>query len=399
MAGSSANKAPCRILILTARMSRGFGVDVIVGIHAEHFTKQGNKVLIGCLDGDSSYSHLNIIYIAPEIKSLQYLIDQFKPDIIFAHTSPFFELLPNFVNECQCWAIEYGEPTPSLFPKEFERRTAIKNFKLNNVYPVIHGVVCISDFIKRDIEWPKSLVISFGHEHLGAIGTDHFPKPVNELMPKGILRVGTLMRLGEGESFYKGNTSFLKLVKEIQSHKLSIEFYFLGRGTEELAKPFLDVGVKVHLNASQKERNDYLRNLDVFISLSQWEGFNLPLMEAQTSGTVALALNVGAHPEVTPLVFDTVHEIQNKIIFYSQNREILLKDSLKCQQHVKSRFRWADNLNQLSRLLPPGRSSTQGLSIGIWARFILKFLRISWVLKNYSPKSLVRIIKRKMFLN
>jgi glycosyltransferase involved in cell wall biosynthesis len=37
---------------------------------------------------------------------------------------------------------------------------------------------------------------------------------------------------------------------------------------------------------------------DLYVTATSWEGFDLPLGEAQAAGTPAVALRVGAHPEV-----------------------------------------------------------------------------------------------------
>ena len=37
---------------------------------------------------------------------------------------------------------------------------------------------------------------------------------------------------------------------------------------------------------------------DIFLNTSKWEGFNLPLLEAQFQGVPVLAYNHGPHPEV-----------------------------------------------------------------------------------------------------
>ena len=43
-------------------------------------------------------------------------------------------------------------------------------------------------------------------------------------------------------------------------------------------------GLTVHLNAGDAARDRYLHELDVFVTCSRWEGFNLPLLEAQAQG-------------------------------------------------------------------------------------------------------------------
>jgi glycosyltransferase involved in cell wall biosynthesis len=212
------------------------------------------------------------------------------------------------------------------------------------VYPEVDQVVAISEFIRSDIAWPDAKIIYNGCDHV---------VPVPRLRPEsGPIRVGTLMRLGLGESFYKGNQLFLNLAKHLSSSAVPIEFHLMGRGTLEDAKPFQEQGITVHLNASDEERSQYLSDLDIFVSTSLWEGFNLPLLEAAISGTAAFALDTGAHPEVTPYVFSSVSEMSaliNAIASMERNRLDLMSGQAK--RFALDEFSWNKSARTLLSLL------------------------------------------------
>src|SRR5437773_3551424 len=56
--------------------------------------------------------------------------------------------------------------------------------------------------------------------------------------------------------------------------------------------------VAVQRTAPLDEPRRALKLCDVYITATRWEGFNLPLAEAQAMGRPCVAYAVGAHPEV-----------------------------------------------------------------------------------------------------
>jgi glycosyltransferase involved in cell wall biosynthesis len=94
-----------------------------------------------------------------------------------------------------------------------------------------------------------------------------------------------------------------------------------------------------------------LRNLDVCFTPSLWEGFNLPLVEAQAAGTLGVAFDTGAHPEVTPMLFSDMRELLAAIERYADDRHLLWSHSKLCYHFVRDRFSWSRASQQAIELL------------------------------------------------
>jgi O-antigen biosynthesis protein len=325
-------------LFLTYRMTLGWGVDVAVANIAQQMMAMGYKVTIGCLDKDDFYDGLDIVVLKNDQHSVDELIKKIGCDCVVAHTSPFFEMLPKLGSAIPKWAMEYGDPTPEFFPLDGKERSHIKHDKMINCYPFVDGVIGISKFIRSDIQWPSAKIVYMGCDH----APDRGPKGLFDFdqRPDALLKVGTLMRLGKGESHYKGNQLFLELVAKCKKENKTAQFYVMGRGTPEDAHFFESMGIEVHLNAPDDKKWDYLRGLDIFISPSQWEGFNLPLAEAQALGTIGLAFDTGAHPEVTPHIVSSVDEAAALIQQMAQNKTLLLQESAFAYRFVRNQFSW-----------------------------------------------------------
>src|SRR5207249_176830 len=160
----------------------------------------------------------------------------------------------------------------------------------------LDGVAATSRFIVNDCGWTAAKIIYCGCNHVPDMGVKT-PSIDDGNRRTFRLRIGTLMRLGAAEARYKGSQEFIGLASRLKAAGVNAEFHVMGRGTQSDAMPFELKGIQVHTNASDASKIRYLRSLDIFVSLSKWEGFNLPLAEAQALGTLGLALAVGAHPE------------------------------------------------------------------------------------------------------
>jgi glycosyltransferase involved in cell wall biosynthesis len=190
-------------------------------------------------------------------------------------------------------------------------------------------------------------VIVLGIDNVADAGA----KPLAPPPVRTALRIGALTRLGAGEARYKGVQELLELKTELDALGLAASFELMGRGTAADATPFRDRGFTVHLNASEAQRNAYLRDLDVFVSTSLWEGTNLPLVEAQAQGTPGLALDTGAHPEFTPLLFAGLRDLAVQISAYDADRDLLDRHGRMCRRFVRAQLRWSQTAEELAGLL------------------------------------------------
>lgn len=332
-----------RVLFLAARMALGYGVSVVVDELSRRLMSQGFEVDIGCIEADDfCASFPNLHRLDADSDSLLRHIESNSISHVIAHTSPYFEQLPMIKGHFKRWAWEHGDPSPELFPYDCEERQRIIENKRRNVYPVVDKVIAISEFVREDIGWPLASVI--------LNGADHVPLRPSACAEEGVLKVGTLMRMGAGERFYKGGDQYIQLARTLACDG-EITFSAMGRGSEVDVRDFRSAGITVHLNGTNDERSSYLEQLDVFVSPSLWEGFNLPLVEAQISGTLAVAFDVGAHPEVTPFVVSDLYECAALLLALRGDRKMLRRYATDAQNFCKSKFRWADAVSKTKALL------------------------------------------------
>lgn len=335
-----------RVLHLTPVMNMGHGVSEVIAAIWRQWSASGIYTAVGCQGFDGHFEHVPTFEVQPNADSVAELAIRLDCRVVVAHGSPFFEMLPGLPSWFTTVAYEHGDPTPEMFPDDGEARRAIVEHKRSAVYPRVSGVVAISEFIRQDIAWPAAVVIRSGVDHIPDEGTKLQVPRATAPQP---LRVGTLMRLGAGEANYKGTVLLPRIRAEVERAAAGdVQFEVMGRGTEQDADRFRSQGMGVHLNASDEERSRFLREIDVFISPSLWEGMNLPLVEAQALGTPGLAFDTGAHPEFTPLVFDSIDSLSAQIARYSVDRQLLIDHGRMCYHYVRDNLAWSRTAGELA---------------------------------------------------
>lgn len=329
-----------KLVFLTIRMKHGYGLTEMVFQFQRHLTKLGWEVVTLAFEKDSVFDSDEVLGDFITVEKVEEFVQRWKPDVIIATSSPYFEMLPYLSIYGRTIAFEAGDPTPEFFKAEkVHRRNIILNKQLN-VYPEVDKVLVISFFLQNEINWREAQVIHLGCDHVSNFG---FKMSATDGVK---FRVGTLARIGSGENDYKGFEFFLELAKL----NPNMQFEVMGHGTNRDAKIFHDAGLITHLNASDLERESFLRNLNVFLSPSKWEGFNLPVVEAQAMGTPAIAFDLGAHPEVTPYLVSSLYEANTLLRHWHENNEALLLASRSSYSFVRSKFNWELAAQELDRV-------------------------------------------------
>lgn len=329
-----------RLVFLTIRMKQGYGLTEMVSQFQRHLIDLGWEVVTLTSEKENVSDVSDVLSGFLTIDKVKEFIQGWKPDVIVATSSPYFEMLPQLAIYGRTIAFEAGDPTPEFFTSgETLRREIILNKELN-VYPEVDKVLAISFFLQNEIKWPESKVVHLGCDHISDLGVK------DKVISGRKFRVGTLARIGKGENDYKGVELFLELVKL----NPNMQFEVMGHGTKKDAMIFHRAGLITHLNASDSEREFFLRNIDVFISSSKWEGFNLPLVEAQALGTAAVAFDLGAHPEVTPYLMSSINEASILLRHWQENYEALSLASARSYNFVRSKFNWFLATQELDRV-------------------------------------------------
>lgn len=359
-----------KALFLSSVMLRGHGVSVVAHELSRRVGKFGWDLVVGCLEVDNDFRSNNIVVLPADPNAIIDFCRSNSIDAVVAQTSPYFECLPAISAWLPTIVYEHGDPTPGFFDDDAKERENIRQHKIQNVYPRVSVVAASSHFLAHDIGWTEVMVCTLGCNHIMDLGSK--TEVDVEARP---LRVGTLMRLGPGEAKYKGNEIFIELVNRL-GHTVALESCVMGRGAEHDREFWENQGFEVHLNSTDSERERYLRSLDIFVSSSQWEGFNLPLVEAQALGTLSLAYDVGAHPETTPFVMPSVADAEAFILTVGKDPDLRNRLSDLGRRFVRQKFDWDETAQKFAEILDlahakaPDRKVLEAVERSIARRFI-----------------------------
>lgn len=248
--------------------------------------------------------------IRPEFKETVLDFDNFKNDLKsddvifyqFANPSPMADLL--FERKCKL-VLNYHSITPSYFFDRFDLHTceaiARARTQLARLAPVCTGAIAVSDHNAQEL-------VELGYRNIEVIPpvfSDVFYKaPPLEMQSESEqtnwLFVG---RIAPHKSIHKIIEAFEFYISHIDKNanltlvgKSDVPLY--GNKITRLIKDRnLSKSIEIIENCPQKELAALYFNSSVFVSLSEHEGFGVPLVEAMASGLPIVALRAGAVEE------------------------------------------------------------------------------------------------------
>ncbi|MHA2612031.1 MAG: glycosyltransferase family 4 protein [bacterium JZ-2024 1] len=348
------------LVFLTERLLRGFGADRVVYEWAKYASAHGHRCTIWCIETDGSFPpfpgleirqvsiarpKLYPYYELWALRRLRFILRSSAPaDSWIVATIPFYP----YSRWCSpALVCDFGFPSTAGMP--FFTRFNFAYMKWVQYYlhfPPARKIACISHYVRDCLGEnlrKKAEVIYPGREHISP--AESYPiRAKREIMPEEVvlLYVG---RLNPYAQPYKGvlflRKIFLSLVKEVS---VPLRLVLAGYGTEKDAKLLSGPGILVEPNISHTDLISWYAACDIYVSASQWEGFNLPFLEAQSLGKPVVGFRVGGHRES---VYDgqTGFLASNEKEFYNHLLQLVQYPDLRWKMgeeafHFAQKFSW-----------------------------------------------------------
>lgn len=366
-----------KIAFLTERMILGFGVDLVINNIANGLSKLGNEVTVFAINIDGSYKNLNykikqipcpLIWnpikqelvahkFLPYIKNLE---NEF--DIFIIETFPFFQYAA-FLNK-PIVVVEYGVPSTMGMNWKTRIRLGYEKFTKNFIYyRFTDKIIPISNYLKSTLPLyakKKADVIYCGSDHYFLnIGKDQDKKVETLKMKLNIKKDDKVLlyvgRLNYADQPYKGVDDLLRIFKKIKKYNSNVQLLMVGYGNE-IDREYLEkLGAKVIVKAPIEEMPTIFSACDICVSASKWEGFDLPIAEANSFGKPSVCYNLGPHPEVikngiSGFVVKDNDEFVEKVLDLVKNESLYKKLSIGATTSSK-KFIWENIINQYNEIL------------------------------------------------
>ena len=172
----------------------------------------------------------------------------------------------------------------------------------------VHAIITISHFLARRFPLEsrnKLRVVYLGGDHY-LNRANNSGKNLEELrnnlrarigVQENEVLIGTCSRLHRRHAHYKRLPRLVALFKELPKD-YKAKLLVTGIGSEEDVHWLKSQGVLVLPNAPPEDMPAFYSAIDIYATMSEWEGLNLPILEASWFAKPTVALAVGAHPEI-----------------------------------------------------------------------------------------------------
>jgi len=221
------------------------------------------------------------------------LLKKIKPDLVLepCHIGPF-----RTPKNCKRVTMIH-DLTPILMPEYHIRQsTLIHQLLLKRVLKKSNLILTASQNTKRDIEKFANPAAPIKVIPLGLSTPKPTKQSTSTIKEKYLLYLGTIEPRKNLETLIQ---VFTALKKDHQiAHKLILagEIGWKSEKILDLARPHPDIKITGHLN--EDEKSQLLKNADIFIYPSIYEGFGLPPLEAMAQGIPVICSTGGSLKEL-----------------------------------------------------------------------------------------------------
>ena len=292
-----------RILMLSAVHGQGHGVPVVLRLHAEHLASLGHEVFVGgpSVHRGIPYAGCHRVELHDPIEAASYAVAN-DIDVIVAHTPPFFSVVRWVGSWPRCILYDYGEPPAQLFADSEEREAELAEKRF--AFGIADRVFAISSAVRAEANRDDMGIIRLGNAHLGRWSEALLPKRAPTRARWGwdgkavILNV---CRFHRAERRYKGIDLYAEVANRFRKAYPALAdkvvFVLAGKGTREDVAEVEALGISAIANVSDAELTDLYAAADIYMSFSQWEGYNLGIGQALALGLPVIASDIPAHRE------------------------------------------------------------------------------------------------------
>lgn len=363
-----------KILICNERFLFRFGVDRVLLLLAKHLIRQGHELAImaNTVDQKVTDSLQCDVIIVPEgtnyYDNNEYTVEWLGKnwdkvdknyDLALIAGWPFLMAIDFFASRgIKVVYNDYGvvpfDDSPSGQAATLRKLQSLKRRHIKQS----GYVVGISDFITESQVVPVlegrgnycSLLLGADHMQIKLWKEEDLNLDISKTASSYLMMAGEAKKVlltGRFEQgCYKNVEASFDILRSLKNTVGDVKLFILAKDDEVLIPYDLEGDVIPVGFLSDEQLQCLMENVDLGISTSLWEGFNLPLAEMQWLGKPMLVFNVGAHPEVVChpwYLCDTMEAFAKKAIIVLKNGTGLPKQLYETScDRFRSMFQWDD---------------------------------------------------------
>ncbi|MFH0829358.1 MAG: glycosyltransferase family 4 protein [Candidatus Kerfeldbacteria bacterium] len=310
-----------RIVLLTPTLHHYSGIDRVVEEQAKRFAAQGDNVAVFCLDGSIVVPGVEVrkfgmprSLFLQRVYRLLFFLDIVKVfrmaravrtyEIVYAHFYPMTIVgwLAKRRYGIVYWTHNYGVPPTSTFPSVFEKVYItlfrwLSNMTIRPADRVVSISRYLADVLKQEIRKDSEV------EHI-SINREAYHSGIDGTLVRKKYGIGAdplVVYIGR-ISPHKGVDLLIRAFQEARRGIPRARLLIAGKPTfrayaERLEREAGD-GVRFVGFVPEDQLPQYYAAADVYATATLWEGFDMPIAEAQACGTMVVAFDIGPHREI-----------------------------------------------------------------------------------------------------
>lgn len=356
-------------------MIKGHGVDLVVDRLADGLARKGYSTRVYCNYFDETFTHRKsygiekLHYFKPtanpaiyeqRIRRLVPYLNSKNIDLFIIQSFPFYCLIPKL--NAPVLAVDHG--IASVTNMSTKRKLKYKYMEISqniSYFKKAEALVTVSKYLLGCLPLSlrkKATYIYNGadHYHKGELGDEDILAFRKQF---GVTKDDILMlyvgRLNLTNQPYKGLAELSSLYQELHQKYKNLKFMAVGYGSRNDEEYLKNQGIHAIGNAPESFMPLIYSSCDIYTTASRWEGFDLPVVEAQGFGKPTICYNIGAHPEVSRneqtgyIVYDR-QEFKEKLEILIQRPKRRIEMGKKAIQNAKE-FTWENSVNNYDRLI------------------------------------------------
>jgi len=310
-----------KIAILTPTFSHYSGIDGVVNMQAEEYAKKGNKVTVFALEAEIKprgfelkvlemprnlfLQRLYRLFFFIDFKKINNAAEKLKDyDVVISHFYPMnliasrakkkYGIKYIYHNHGVGYSRLFANPLEKIYMKMFAffNRLSLKN---------VDSAVSISRFMRNELKKETGLDSKVVYDKIDA----KFRKGINGSRIRKKLKIngdGRLLFFIGRLSPHKNIHALIRIFDIVSRKMPKSKLLIIGKPTFSRYYKMLRNNANKNVifieSVSEEELPYYYAACDLYVTASLWEGFNLPIAEAQACGKKVVAFDICSHPEV-----------------------------------------------------------------------------------------------------
>ena len=363
------------IAFITERMITGHGVDLVVDRLADGLAKEGYNTKVYCNYFDETFIHRksygieklhyfkptsNPVIYEQRIRRLAPYLNSKKVDLFIIQSFPFYSLIPRL--NAPVLAVDHGIVSVTDMP--LKRRLKYKYMEISqnlSYFKKAEALVTVSKYLLGGLSLnlrKKASYIYNGADHYNV--RDVSSEEISDFRKKyGISEDDVLLlyvgRLNLTNQPYKGLAELVSTYQELHRKHKDLRLMTVGYGSKNDEEYLKNQGILAIVNAPEEQMPLIYSACDIYTTASKWEGFDLPVVEAQSFGRPTVCYNIGAHPEVSKnggsgYVVEDLQEFREKLEILILNPEMRKSMGKNAARNAEA-FTWENCVKNYDRLI------------------------------------------------